>query len=100
MLAAEGFAKSLQTGSGTTIHDSLALAQKVKGVEAIYLLSDGAPSRGVGPAEIKKLVAAMNYLLGVRLVTYGFTGSDEKLMKDLASRNWGRYRALNKSKKK
>jgi acetylornithine deacetylase/succinyl-diaminopimelate desuccinylase-like protein len=34
------------------------------------------------------------------IVTYGFTGSDEKLMKDLASRNWGWYRALNKSKKK
>ena len=100
VLAAEGFARSLQTGSGTNIHDSLALALKVKGVETIYLLSDGAPSRGGGPAEIKKRVAAMNYLLGVRVVTYGFTGSDEKLMKDLASRNWGWYRALNKSKKK
>ena len=42
----------------------------------------------------------MNYLLGVRVVTYGFTGSDEKLMKDLADRNWGWYRALNKSQKK
>ena len=100
VLAAEGFARSLQPGSGTNIHDSLALALKVKGVETIYLLSDGAPSRGGGPAEIKKRVAAMNYLLGVRVVTYGFTGSDEKLMKDLASRNWGWYRALNKSKKK
>ena len=99
-LAAEGFARSLQPGSGTNIHDSLVLALKVKGVETIYLLSDGAPSRGGGPAEIKKRVSAMNYLLGVRVVTYGFTGSDEKLMKDLAGNNWGWYRALNKAKKK
>ena len=76
------------------------LALKVKGVETIYLLSDGAPSRGGGPEEIKKRFAALNYLLGVRVVTYGFTGSDEKLMKDLAGRNWGWYRALNKARKK
>ena len=100
VLAAEGFARSLQTGSGTNIHDSLVLALKVSGVETVYLLSDGAPSRGGGPAEIKKRVAAMNYLLGVRVVTYGFTGSDEKLMKDLAAGNWGWYRVLNKAKKK
>ena len=100
VLAAEGFARRLQTGKGTNIHDSLVLALKVKGVETIYLLSDGAPSRGGGPEEIKKRVAALNYLLGVRVVTYGFTGSDEKLMKDLAGRNWGWYRALNKARKK
>ncbi len=100
VLAAEGFARGLQPGSGTNIHDSLVLALKVRGVETIYLLSDGAPSRGGGPAEIKKRVEAMNYLLGVRVVTYGFTGSDEKLMKELANRNWGWYRALNKSQKK
>ena len=100
VLAAEGFARSLQTGSGTNIHDSLVLALKVRGVETIYLLSDGSPSRGGGPAEIKKRVEAMNYLLGVRVVTYGFTGSDEKLMKELAEKNWGWYRALNKSQKK
>ena len=96
----EGFARGLQPGSGTNIHDSLVLALKVRGVETIYLLSDGAPSRGGGPAEIKKRVEAMNYLLGVRVVTYGFTGSDEKLMKELANKNWGWYRALNKSQKK
>lgn len=100
VLAAEGFARGLQTGSGTNIHDSLVLALKVKGVETVYLLSDGAPSRGGGPAEIKKRITAMNYLLGVRVVTYGFTGSDEKLMKELAAKNWGWYRALNESKKK
>jgi hypothetical protein len=94
------FAANLPVAAGTNIHDALAAAIAVPEVETVYLLSDGAPSRGGGPAEIERRVAAMNYLAGVRIVTYGFAAEgkgayDEVLMKRLAGRNWGWYRKLN-----
>lgn len=94
------FAENLQAGRGTNIHDSLEAALKVEDVETVYLLSDGVPSRGGNQAQIEKMAAAMNYLRGVRIVTYGFTpegsGSyDEAFMRRLAQENWGWYRRLN-----
>jgi len=50
---------------------------------------------GGNPDQIRKRVAAMNYLRGARVVTYGFTGSKEDLMRGLASKNWGWFRSLN-----
>ncbi len=93
--AGKAYARSLQTGSGTNIHDAMVAGLAVSGVETIYLLSDGAPSVGGNPDQVRQRVGALNYLRGVRVVTYGFAGSDEKLMRDLAHSHWGWYRALN-----
>jgi len=93
--AAESFARAVQAGRGTNIHDSMVRALEIPEVETIYLLSAGAPSVGGNPDQIRKRVAAMNYLRGARVVTYGFTGSKEDLMRGLASKNWGWFRSLN-----
>lgn len=95
------FTRDLAVDPGTNIHDSVSAALTVPEVETIYLLSDGKPSVGGGPEKIERRVAALNYLLGVRIVTYGFTpeggGSfDEGFMKRLAAANWGWYRRLNR----
>jgi len=98
--SASEFVRGLRVAQGTNIHDTMVAALGIPEVETIYLLSDGVPSRGGGPAEIERRVAAMNYLSGIRIVTYGFTpeggGSfDEAFMRRLALENWGWYRRLN-----
>jgi hypothetical protein len=98
--SARDWTAKLAVAQGTNIHDALAAALVIPDVETVYLLSDGEPSRGGGPAEIHRRVAALNYLAGVRIVTYGFAeeggaGADETLMKELAARSWGWYRRLN-----
>jgi hypothetical protein len=98
--SATKFTAGLRVAQGTNIHDTMVAALAISEVETIYLLSDGIPSVGGGPAEIKKRVAAMNYLAGVRVVAYGFAAEkggsfDEEFMKRLASENWGWYRRLN-----
>jgi hypothetical protein len=98
--SATRFARELETAGGTNIHDTLVAALGIPEVETIYLLSDGAPSRGGTPAEIERRVAAMNYLLGVRIITYGFAAEaegsfNEPLLQNLARTSWGWYRRLN-----
>ncbi len=99
--AAKDFARTLEVKQGTNIFESVKTALPVEELETIYLLSDGVPSVGGGPAEIEKMIKSMNYLLGVRIVTYGFAGEekgayDEGFMQRLAAGNWGWYRRLNK----
>lgn len=94
------FARGLEVSPGTNIHDTTVAALEIPEVETVYLLSDGVPSRGPKQAEILRRVRAMNYLLGARIVTYGFTATeggsfDEGFMKKLATENWGWYRRLN-----
>jgi hypothetical protein len=98
--AAGEYAAQIPVAQGTNIHDTMAAALEIAEVETIYLLSDGIPSRGGSPAEIERRVAALNYLAGIRVVTYGFAAEaqgsyDEEFMKRLASKNWGWYRRLN-----
>jgi hypothetical protein len=98
--AARDFARGLRTASGTNIHDAMVLGLETAGVETIYLLSDGVPSRGGSPEEILERVAAMNYLLGARVITYGFAAEeqgayDEAFMQKLAAAHRGWYRRLN-----
>lgn len=95
------FARKIQVDSGTNIHDSLSQALEIPEVETVYLLSDGVPSRGGGPAAIERRVEALNYLRGARIIAYGFSAEergafDEEFMKRLARENWGWYRRLNR----
>jgi len=59
--SATKFAAGLPVAQGTNIHDTWLAALAISEVETIYLLSDGIPSVGGGPAEITRRVAAMNY---------------------------------------
>lgn len=95
------FVSSLKTDQFTNIHDTIAAALEVPGVDTVYLLSDGVPTKGGSPADIERRVGALNYLLGARVLTYGFTSEkagdfDEEFMKRLARDNWGWYRRLNR----
>lgn len=98
---AESFAGGLASGSGTNIHDSTQAALGVKGVYCVYLLSDGTPSVGPGSTNIVRRLRHLNYLKGVRIVTYGFraapngAGADETFMQKIASEHAGWYRPLN-----
>jgi hypothetical protein len=99
--AARDFARTLETKQGTNIFESVKAALPNEELETIYLLSDGVPSVGGGPADIEKMVRSSNYLLGVRIITYGFAGDekggfDEGFMQRMAGENWGWYRRLNK----
>jgi len=99
--SAEKFVKEFEVNRGTNIYQAMKTAFMIRGVETIYLLSDGSPSVGGRQPEIERLVRVKNYLRAVRVVTYGFTPEgrgafDEAFMKRLASENWGWYRRLNK----
>jgi hypothetical protein len=94
------FVEKLRVATGTNIHDVLAAALAIPDVETVYLLTDGVPSVGGGPAEVERRAAAMTYLSGVRIITYGFASPtpgevDEKFLQRLAESNWGWYRRLN-----
>lgn len=98
--AAAGFARGLEARTGTNIHDAMARALDVPDVETVYLLSDGVPSVGGDQKAVLRRVAAMNYLQGTRVITYGFQAQgagayDEAFMRQLAQQNWGWYRRLN-----
>ncbi len=97
---ARSFARELATLGGTNIFGALDVALRAPDLDTIYLLSDGSPSRGGGVPQIEELIRTTNYLLGVRIVTFGFAAEnpeafDENFMKKLAKQNWGRYRRLN-----
>lgn len=111
--AAVEFTQQLVADGRTNIHDTLVQALSIPEVDTIYLLSDGEPTLGGGMRAIERSVASMNYLRGVRIITYGFRAeerfqlgrrrgrrgrdatSHEEFMKRLALFNWGWYRRLN-----
>jgi hypothetical protein len=97
---AQEFARTLPTNPGTNTHDALRMALSIERVETVYLLSDGSPSVGGGQQKIEDSIAVWNYLLGARIVTYGFASEegrifDEGFMRRLAESNRGWYRRLN-----
>ncbi len=99
--SAKRYARDLETDRGTNIFDAVKLALPVDELDTIYLLSDGAPSVGGNPAAIERMVGDFNYLVGARIITYGFAAADrgiydEAFMQRLASENRGWYRRLNK----
>jgi hypothetical protein len=94
------WARSLRTGSGTNIHDTLVAALGVPNVDTIYLLSDGEPSVGGTVKQIEERVRIENYLRGARIVAYGIvpeagTAFDEAFLRRLGSEHGGWYRRLN-----
>lgn len=99
--SAAAYARGLEVGRGTNIHDAVKTSLPVDELETIYLLSDGEPSVGGDKGQIERMLRAENYLRAVRVVTYGFTpegsGSfDEEFMRRIARNNWGWYRRLNR----
>ena len=91
----------MTTGRGTNVYEAIRVALGFPGVDTIYLLSDGSPTRGGNVPEIEKHVQLRNYLKGVRVITYGFASEregefDEAFMQRLAGNNCGWYRRLSR----
>ncbi|MCK5944157.1 MAG: HEAT repeat domain-containing protein, partial [Planctomycetes bacterium] len=84
--------ESERPGGGTNIYDGLEFALRMKDVDTIFLLSDGAPGSG-------KFVATEDILRGVRrenqtrriVIHCVAVGMESDLLRRLASENGGRY---------
>jgi HEAT repeat protein len=84
----------LKIGKGwTNVHDALVLALQDPEVDTIFILSDGAPSRGehIFRSRILEQVRRINRRRKVVIHTISFAGKarDRKFLKDLAERNGG-----------
>ena len=87
----------IATGSGTNVFDTLEFALKDKRVDTIYLLTDGLPTRGriTAPAAILKEIDVLNRARGVTIHTIAF-GAESNLLMQLAERNGGQYRFVDR----
>ena len=90
---AVGYVRSINTGSGTNVYDSLEHALKDKRVDTIYLLTDGQPTRGkiTDAPTILKEIAKQNRVRGATIHCIAF-GEESDLLKKLAAQNGGQYR--------
>jgi HEAT repeat protein len=90
--AAKKHLESKRPTGGTNLYDGLEIALLTKGVDTIYLLSDGAPGSGkfVKHEDILREVEKINRTrkIAIHCVAVGF---DSPLMKDLAAQNGGQY---------
>ena len=87
----------IATGSGTNVFDTLEFALKDKRVDTIYLLTDGLPTRGriTAPAAILEEIDVLNRARGVTIHTIAF-GAESDLLMQLAERNGGQYRFVDR----
>lgn len=101
-LAAKTFVDGLGVGGSTASYSALDLAFTFD-TEAIYFLSDGAPTTGniIAPVDIVAAVTATNKIRRVSLYTIGvgagFPGSPlDVFLKTLAEQNLGVYRRVDR----
>lgn len=90
------FARNLAPAKQTNCYDALSLSLAADpNLEAIYFLSDGAPTTGgiVEPPKIVEAVTLQNQLRTTALYTLGIDarGEHEAFLKQLAERNFGEY---------
>ncbi|MFN0051704.1 MAG: VWA domain-containing protein [Planctomycetales bacterium] len=93
---------SQQAGSSTSSYDALAAAFELD-PEAIYFVSDGAPSTGkvVDPNQIVNTISRFNHVRRVSVHSIGIGTNDTtaamfgRFMKGLAQADWGEYREVN-----
>ncbi|MEM7165270.1 MAG: HEAT repeat domain-containing protein [Planctomycetota bacterium] len=89
------YVKSLIPDGETNVYDTLRFALSLEDVDTIYFLSDGAPTAGqtTNPEEILAKINRENEVKKVKIHTIGFHLDPvaEKLMKDLAEQNHGRF---------
>ncbi len=84
--------QALQPQGGTNIHDALWEAFQDRGVDTIYLLSDGSPSAGkiTDAAGIAREVARWNQIRRIRIHTISL-GSKSPFMAQLAKQSGGKH---------
>ena len=84
--------ESQRPTGGTNIYDGLELALQMKGVDTIFLLSDGAPGIGkhVATPDILRAVRRENQTRRIAINCIA-VGMDSELLRKLALQNGGRY---------
>jgi len=94
---AVNFARSINTGFGTNIFDSLELALQDRRVDTIFLLSDGQPTRGriTNPGQILQEIGRQNQARGATIHTIAF-GAESDFLRQLAAQNGGVYRFVDR----
>src|SRR5690606_9155766 len=87
------FVRSISTGGGTNVFDSLEHALEDRRVDTIYLMTDGEPTRGriTDPDGIVTEIERLNRVRGVTIHCIAF-GEESDLLKRLAAGNGGDYR--------
>ena len=90
------FAKSIQTGRGTNVYDSLEKALEDKRVDTVYLMTDGQPSAGkyTKPDDILREIRKKNRLRAITIHCIAF-GEESPFLEKLAAENGGKYRFVN-----
>ena len=90
------FVRSIRTGVGTNVFDTLEHALEDKRVDTIYLLTDGEPTRGriTEPAAILREVDRLNRLRAATVHCIAF-GAESEFLENLAQQNGGKYRFVN-----
>lgn len=87
--------EALQPSGGTNVFDSLERVLENEEVDAIYLLTDGAPSAGriLDPDEILKEIRLRNQFLRVAIHTIDLSGDQisKNFLKRLAEQNGGEF---------
>jgi len=86
------YVRKQRPSGGTNIYDPLAQALEMKGVDTVFLLSDGVPGSGtyVATRDILRAVRRLNQTR--RIAIHGIAiGQDSELLKKLAQENGGRY---------
>lgn len=93
------FVEKLTAGGETNIYDALEFALKDRDVEAVYLLSDGLPTRGqfLVPEDVLSNIQMTNRIRGVRIHCIGF-GMDSHLLQALSRDSGGQYRLISQWK--
>lgn len=93
--SAKKFVDSFKASGATATDKALETAYAIKGARAFYLLSDGAPSHGMGanlpPEEVYKVVRKCDRGRGITIHTMGFVGANKQFMQQLSSMTGGRY---------
>ena len=99
--AAVKWVEKLAMGKGTASYDALDRAMDVDGnTEAIFFLSDGAPSKGriTDKNEIVATLTKKNFFRRIAFYTIGIGiggGETEAMMRQLAEKNSGAYEPVN-----
>ncbi len=91
------YIRSITTGAGTNVYDSLESALKDQRVDTIYLLTDGNPTRGRYQAtpDILREIRKINRVRSATIHCIAF-GAESDLLKQLAKQNGGKYRFVDK----
>ena len=89
--AIKGFLAGIEPEGATDMYDALALALSDAQVEAVYLLSDGAPTgKHRGYHEMLRAVGDLNHVRRVRIHCIAL-GHDSRLLRALAEQHEGVY---------